>query len=277
MTESKIDAETESSRVASIRVPPYYAADPQCWLAQLEAQFDGLRITSQLARFRFLTGSLPTPLAGEIRDLIMNPPKDYPYDVIKNAIIQRTSISATKQLETCLHGITLEGRTPSQLLRQMRQLSSEFNIDDKLLKHFWMKKLPERVSSIIAAFAETASLDDLAASADKILDATPHTQVYNLSSPSPPQPYSAPVTSNDTAILVAQLQAMNLKFDNLQQQINGLQRSRSRGRSTSRSQSRSRSRNRSYCFYHNRFGSKARKCEEPCSFGKEQGNYPARQ
>ena len=154
MTEFKVDTvDTEFTRVANIRMPPYYAADPQCWLAQLEAQFDGHRITSQLARYRFLMGSLPTPLAAELRDLIITPPKDFPYDVIKAAIIKRTYISATQQLKTCLHGITLEGRTPSQLLRQMRQLSSAYNVDDKLLKHFWMKKLPERVSSIIGAFA----------------------------------------------------------------------------------------------------------------------------
>ena len=268
------DATRTSIHSVNLRIPEYYPDDPECWLAQLEAQFDINRINSQLTRYRYLVGALPRTLTPELRDLIVKIPLDKPYDTLKAAILQRTAPSETSQLETLLTGLRLEGRTPSQLLRHMRQLAGTTLTDDKLLKHIWLKRLPESIATVLSAHANTSSLADLAASADKIHEYVNHTTAVATVTPVPqvsqiPQP-------SELDLLNKKLQILQLEVQKLQQPRSSpphryrssIKPSISRPRSTSRSSSR----DRSLCFYHNRFGDKARKCEHPCSFSKPSGN-----
>lgn len=55
----------------------------------------------------------------------MDPPPNTPYDKLKAALITGTSNSDQKQLHCILDGEQLGDRTPSQLLRRMKQLLGE--------------------------------------------------------------------------------------------------------------------------------------------------------
>ena len=77
--------ETDQPRLAavSVKLPPFWPLDSQLWFAQVQAQFAIPGITSQKTMFDYVIASFAPEFAAEIRDLILTPPAETPYDVLK--------------------------------------------------------------------------------------------------------------------------------------------------------------------------------------------------
>ena len=50
-------------------------------------------------KFDHFLANLTQEIATSVRDLLMNPPEDNPYDVLKLAVIKRTIVSEQRQLQ----------------------------------------------------------------------------------------------------------------------------------------------------------------------------------
>ena len=109
----------------SMKLPPFWPKDPDTWFAQVEAQFATRGITVEKTKFDYLVASLSPDAATEVRDLILNPPADNPYTLLKAAIIKRFAGSNQQKLQRLLNDLELGDNKPSQLLRRMRQLWSD--------------------------------------------------------------------------------------------------------------------------------------------------------
>ena len=63
----------------------------------MEAQFSTRGITAQQTMFDYVVASLSPEFATEIRDLILRPPAENPYDTVKVQLTKRTAASAAVQ------------------------------------------------------------------------------------------------------------------------------------------------------------------------------------
>ncbi|VDP39615.1 unnamed protein product, partial [Echinostoma caproni] len=111
-----------------------------------------------------------------LRDVVCNPPPYSPYDALKEAIINRFSMTKDNRLKQLLNGIRLGDNglhTPTQLLSYMGSLDSSLHVSENVLRICWMQALPEYVASFLRVFANKATLDELAEAADSICAHTP--------------------------------------------------------------------------------------------------------
>ena len=266
-------------QAVALKLPPFWPNDPLVWFAQVEAQFLTRKITCQSTQYAYVISSLPPDIAQEIRDLLMSPPTENQYDVLKRTLIKRTSASEQKRLHQLLISEELGDRKPSQLLRKMYQLLGDKTLEEGFLRQLFVQRLPTNVQLILASTPDTVRLDDLALLADKIIEAaSPSPSVAAI----PPVPSRASDADKNFAILQQQINHLTSQLRALSEQLQGPSQPRFRGRSPFRSGPRSRgpsisrSPNRfPNCWYHHKFGANARKCSPPCAFISQGPQQPA--
>ena len=233
----------------TIKLPPFWPSDPQLWFAQVEAQFATRGITQQRTKFDYIVASLSPEFATEIRDLVLSPPADTPYDTLKTQLIKRTAASEQRRLQQLFNSEEIGDRKPTQLLRRMQQLLGDKAVttDKSFLRELFLQRLPPNFRMVLASVADTVSLDELANLADRIMEvATP----------------SVSVIDSQFSAEVGQLRSEVSRLQKLLNSKPPMSNSRSRGRSPSPVRPQPRS---DLCWYHQQFGDSARKCKPHCS------------
>ena len=113
----------------------------------------------------------------EVRDLLLKPPTNNPYNTLKAELIKHTAASEQRKLQQ-LSGEELGNRKPTQLLQRMQQL-----LGDKLgtsadvntfLRELFLQRLPPNIRIVLASADASMDLNKLADMADKVMKvATP--------------------------------------------------------------------------------------------------------
>ena len=150
------------------------------------AQFRMRHVTAQRTKFYHVVSSLSPDFATEVRDFIIRPPADAPYDSLREQLIKCTTASEQRKLQQLFSAEELGDRKPSQLLSRLQQLMGEraSATDNTFLWELFLKRLPGNVRMILASTASSSSLDELTDLADKIMDVV----VPSVSALQPPPP-----------------------------------------------------------------------------------------
>jgi len=264
------DEDTHVSKIA-VRIPPFWPEEPELWFMQLEGQFTLCGIIDDEAKYAHILSKIEPKQAREIKDVITRPPTTDKCKTLKRILIQRLTDSQEQKIRQLLEQEELGDRKPSQFLRHMSTLAGS-TVPNELIKTLWLCRLPAQIQAILAARTDDR-LEDLADQADRIYEIGAKAVVATTSPGATQQQPSTLQTTTETQIMmltkqVAALTVQMIKFTKEWSQERSRNRARSRSRSQRRYRSRTPKRN-GVCFYHQRFGQKAEKCTQPCTFKKE--------
>nr|XP_050028281.1 uncharacterized protein LOC126523748 [Dermacentor andersoni] len=216
--------------------------------------------SSDRTRYDYVVAHLDARYANEVRDILANPPTANLYEHLKTELIRRLSLSEDQKLRQ-LQSAELAERKPSQLLGHMRALAGNMEAQDSLQRTLSLQRLPPHVQEVLQAQLPLP-LDQLAGIADRVIEV-----------PLPP-------LSPTVQAVAAPLNTMKVArhTDDINRQLSSIQRrldqhlptrhSQSRGQNTTPSQQPG---DDDRCYYHRRFGDRARQCRPPCS-ARNRGN-----
>ncbi|XP_041460834.1 uncharacterized protein LOC121411989 [Lytechinus variegatus] len=276
-TDKQQDQDPKSNMVSNValKLPPFWPSDPALWFAQVEAQFLTRNIVRQDTMFAYVISSLQQDYAQEVRDFIISPPATERYNKLKAELIKRTGESEQKRLHQLLIAEELGDRKPSQLLRKMRQLLGENTLEESIMRQLFLQRLPDNVRLILASSSETTPIEQLSEMADKIFEvAAPSPNIHAIKPSVAQLAPRAPVNS-EVAILQATVNQLAERVEALCHltEDRGRQRDRQPAkRPRSKSRARSSTRAGSECWYHWKYGEKAKRCTPPCSHSESNIN-----
>lgn len=250
--------EVSSVAKTNLKIPAFEKRHVDIWFHQVESQFQIHNITSEKTRYHYTLSALDTEIAAELTDVLEGAATSTtPYTDLKTRLISIFADSKDKKLKKLLTELELGDKRPTALLREMQRLAGSKAPDD-LMKSMFLQHMPSNVRAILATSKD--DLINIAQMADKILEQTgPATSVMEIQKPAP-------------NTLEERLHRIESQIAALASNFRGRSRHRSPTPHRSRPRSKSRSRQADWCWYHNRFGSKATKCQQPCKFSANEGN-----
>ena len=244
-----------------VKVPPFWKTDPRIWFFQVESQFRVSNITCDQTKFDTIVASIDAEILSQVYDVLSNQPDREKYACLKKRLISLYADTQTQKTQKLLNELELGDLKPSHLLMKMRNLANN-TVTDDFLKTLWLQRLPREMRAILSSSDD--NLDKLKEMADKIWDISP-SNLHSVNSIQPPQ--------------IDRIKGLENKINDLTRTISQLsQRTSKTIFSRNRSKSRdggSNNRKRSVspgdriCFYHHKFGDKARKCTMPCTKSSE--------
>ncbi|XP_023217769.1 uncharacterized protein LOC111620136 [Centruroides sculpturatus] len=246
----------EVNRVA-LKLPPFWDKTPELWFANIEAQFAISGITKDSTKYYSVVSAFHSDVLNYVSDIVLNPPAENRYNTLKARLLADFSDSEQRRIKVLLSDIALGDEKPSHLLRKMRQLANN-KLGEDFLKTLWLQRLPQQTQAILAASDD--GLENLAIMADKIGEVT-HANVDEVQK-----------GPDNTQVQLSELQA---QIESLSQRIERLARPRDKSRQGSghwRRRSKTPKGEASHlCWYHQKYGSEAKRCRSPCSF-RQSGN-----
>nr|VZI45887.1 unnamed protein product [Spirometra erinaceieuropaei] len=187
------------------------------------------------------------PSVSRLGIAFVKPPADAPYSALKAEILRLNAVSDRQRYHQLIKEESLGRRKPSELLRRMRTLLGDMQVDEKLVKEMFLERLPADVQTILASGSQDLTLSHLAEMTDRMIE------VQRFQPPSVAQISTSSSTVNEQ--LLQQMSAMANEIASLKLQLARITCSRS----PSRHRSRSRPRTANLCWYHANFAAKARK------------------
>ncbi|BHF73644.1 hypothetical protein SprV_0401672600 [Sparganum proliferum] len=242
----QLDAPAQSFHAINFTLPKFWQHAPELYFIRIESAFYSANVTKELAKYHKLVEVLPASVTSQVQSLLGNAPADAPYSALKAEILRLNSVSDRQRYHQLIKEELLGDQKPSDLLRRMRSLLGDMQVD-KFVKEMFLERLPADVQTILASGSQDLTVSQLTEMADRMIE------VQRFQSPSVAEiSSSSPVNDH----LVKQVSAMADKMASLKIQLARLTSSHS----CSRRRSRSRPRTADTCWYHTNFGVKARRC-----------------
>ncbi|KAJ8720670.1 hypothetical protein PYW08_006135 [Mythimna loreyi] len=258
------------------RIPLFWRDQPTLWFGQFETVVNPQKPNEE-AKFSLMVAHLEKTDVEQISDIVMSKSRTGRYEEAKKRLLSVYEESETKQLHKLLNEMELGDQKPSQLLRRMREPARE-KMPDTTLQMLWLQRLPMSTRAVLAV-SEQSSLDVLAAMADKMHDQASEIQTVcscncqNHAKSSLPPRVQEHKTHGDEDLRAAVMQLTREIAELKVQRTRVTHGHRRFIRSRPHSRSRSAGRNHKYdrrtsdaCYFHQRFGEKARNCRSPCNY-----------
>ncbi|XP_062889690.1 uncharacterized protein LOC134338085 [Mobula hypostoma] len=220
-----------SVHAVSLKLPSFWTLRPHLWFEQAEAQFHIRQITSESARYYYVLSSLDQETAAQVEEFIQSPPEDGKYTAFKALLIRTFGLSRRERARRLMHLDGLGDRPPSALMNKMLALA-EGHKPCLMFEQAFLEQLPEDICLLLSD-ADFSNPREVAARADVLWNARKErgASVAQITKPraqrqTRPGPAAEPTKPGDG----------------------------------------SEEPNEQWCFYHQRWGTEARRCRPPCKF-----------
>jgi hypothetical protein len=225
----------------NVRLPDFWASDPNMWFAQAEAAFRRAGVTASIVRYDYVLMKLPEDVLRSVRDLVQAVTDDTvdAYEQLKYRLLSSYGMSKWQLAGRIIDYAVAPDARPSSLLDGMLSLLPTGEQPGVIFMALFLKKLPQDVRDHLCS-RNFDSVRDMAIFADQMWDARgslAYPMVAAIGSKSPER---------------------------------GRRRSKSPGRGKRRQTPGGSAGG--LCYYHATYAERAHKCRPPCSWA---GNAPA--
>ena len=266
-----------------VNLPDFWTHAPEGWFVHAESTF-ALRRTSEKSKYIHLVNSLPADVLSRVMDLITNPDSEKTYETLKSSLLSRLSLSEEERINRVLYNMDMGDQKPYDFYRRMVQAAGKSgSLTGNLIYKLWIQRLPKIIQCGLIPLAQRP-LEEILKVSDSLFEASKSISINEVArsahSSAPGYTVSSivgQVSEVDTLRAEVRSEIGELKemIKNLSFSNSDHSRSRDRGRSncscnchrgkSSNNRSRSRSKG-NFCYYHAKYGVKAHKCIQPCSF-----------
>ncbi|KAK7504021.1 hypothetical protein BaRGS_00004753 [Batillaria attramentaria] len=238
----------------TVKLPDFWIKSPEVWFARAEAQFGTKGINQDQTKYDYVVSALDINTAEEMQAILTNPPNEEKYIALKTALIKTFGKTQAQKDAELLHLNGLGDKRPTSLLRKINAL----NDDPKTLKRaLFLANLPSDMRSILAGH-NIMDTEVLAEAADRIWE----TRSLNVQQVS----MATPETHGTNLALFS---ARDMDTQPVEQNVSAL---RSAKRQRQPPSQRGTTNAPPVCFYHQRFGPDARRCQPGCKFATHTGH-----
>ncbi|BHF78292.1 hypothetical protein SprV_0602140500 [Sparganum proliferum] len=220
------DVPAESVHAVHFTLPDLWQHAPELYFIRIESAFYSANITKELSKYHKLVEVLPANIISQVQPLLVKPPADAPYSALKAEILRLNAVSDRQRYHQLIKEESLGDRKPSELLRRMRTLLGDMQVDEKLVKEMFLERLPPDVQTILASGSQDLTLSHLAEMADRMIE------VQRFQPPSVAQISTSSSTVNEQ--LLQQMSTMANEIASLKLQLARITCSRSPSRHRSR-------------------------------------------
>ena len=175
--------------------------------------------------------------------------------------------SKQERIRKVINDNDMGDRKPSTFLQELK-LKASGDFTEERLKNIWLQRLPVNVQSVLAT-KNDIELDTLAQMADRIHEVTTTTNINAISTKNS----QAQRTSEEIEHLLSSVEVLKTKIEQISTHNYGKNRETQNDyRNPNKTPPRPRQGEGNqpyYCWYHQQFGNKARRCTKPCSYRSE--------
>ena len=155
-----------TENAVSMKLPTFWPENAKTWFSQAESQFQLRGITQDETKFHHVVAVLDAEAAIAADSILDDPPEQGKYTALKEFLLETYSMTEAERAEKLLAITDLGARKPSQLMNHMRRLYGPKE-ERMLLKHIFLRALPENLRQAMASYKEK-DLRDLAREADRV-------------------------------------------------------------------------------------------------------------
>ena len=101
-----------SENVVLLKLPPFWAAEPQIWFAQAEAQFALQKIADDTKYF-YVLSALDQATSSQLKDFICSRPEEDKYKALQARLVETFDLSEPERASLLLHFRALGDTKPT--------------------------------------------------------------------------------------------------------------------------------------------------------------------
>jgi hypothetical protein len=251
MAEQNLNA-ADRNAAANLRLPAFWSDAPRSWFTMAEAQFRLRNVVDDNDKYLSVVAALPREAFRMVAHIVER--EEQPEDAfqqLKAALVASHVLSDYQRVEQLSKVEPLGGRRPSELLATMLEICPREHENCPFFRFAFLQRLPREIRVLLAE-EDAAELRATAEKADRFL-AIHSPQAHDTVLAALP----ASSDAEEEAVTAAAAAGRGQKK---KKQLKGKKPSHRR-RSVSPVAKKP-----FLCFYHFRFGEKAKHCEEPCAW-----------